>query len=64
MPGIFLTNYEPVILKHMSAILSLITMTVEDRLADFLRDARDWERRATNILGVFLLKLPEKDWQL
>jgi hypothetical protein len=36
-------------------------MTVEDRLANFLRDARDWERRATNILGVFLLKLPEKD---
>jgi hypothetical protein len=23
-----------------------------------LRDVRDWERRATNIPGVFLLKLP------
>jgi len=23
-----------------------------------LRDVRDWERRATNIQGVFLLKLP------
>jgi hypothetical protein len=33
-------------------------MTVEDRLSDFLRDARDRERRATNIAGVFLLKLP------
>jgi hypothetical protein len=33
-------------------------MTVEDRLSGFLKDARDWERRATNIPGVFLLKLP------
>src|SRR5947207_695991 len=33
-------------------------MTIEDRLASFLKDARDWERRATNIPGVFLLKLP------
>jgi hypothetical protein len=30
----------------------------EDRLTGFLRDARDWQRRATNIPGVFLLKLP------
>ena len=35
-----------------------ITMAIEDRLSNFLRDARDWERRATNIPGVFLLKLP------
>jgi hypothetical protein len=33
-------------------------MAVEDRLTGFLRDARDWERKATNIPGVFLLKLP------
>lgn len=33
-------------------------MAIEDRLAKFLGDARDWERRATNIPGVFLLKLP------
>jgi len=33
-------------------------MAVEDRLTGFLRDARDWERRAINIPGVFLLKLP------
>jgi len=33
-------------------------MTVEDRLARFLDEAKDWERRATNIPGVFLLKLP------
>ena len=34
-----------------------ITMAIEDRLSNFLRDARDWERRATNI-PVFMLKLP------
>jgi len=28
------------------------------RLTGFLREARDWERRATSIPGVFLLKLP------
>jgi hypothetical protein len=33
-------------------------MAIEDRLASFLKDARDWERRVTNIPGVFLLKLP------
>jgi len=33
-------------------------MAVADRLTGFLRDSRDWERRATNIPGVFLLKLP------
>jgi len=33
-------------------------MAIEERLAAFLKDARDWERRATNIPGVFLLKLP------
>ena len=33
-------------------------MAIEDRLTGFLRDARDWERRATNIPGVFLMKLP------
>jgi hypothetical protein len=33
-------------------------MAIEERLAGFLKDAKDWERRATNILGVFLLKLP------
>jgi hypothetical protein len=30
-------------------------MAVEDRLTEFLRDARDWERRATNIPGVFFI---------
>jgi hypothetical protein len=33
-------------------------MALEDRLVNFLKDARDWERRSTSIAGVFLLKLP------
>ncbi len=33
-------------------------MAIEDRLASFLKDAKDRERRTTNIAGVFLLKLP------
>jgi hypothetical protein len=33
-------------------------MSVEDKLSDFLRRSRDWERRPTNIPGIFLLKLP------
>ena len=35
-----------------------ISMAVDDRLTGFLKDARDWERKATTIPGVFLLKLP------
>ncbi len=31
---------------------------VNDRLIQFLREGKDWERKATNIPGVFLLKLP------
>ena len=33
-------------------------MSTEERLTNFLKHARDWERRATSISGVFLLKLP------
>lgn len=33
-------------------------MTVDERLMQFLKDGRDWERKATSIPGVFLLKLP------
>jgi hypothetical protein len=32
-------------------------MAIEERLTGFLKDAA-WERRATNIPGVFLMKLP------
>ncbi len=33
-------------------------MSVEDKLTSFLSQSRDWERRPTNIPGIFLLKLP------
>jgi hypothetical protein len=33
-------------------------MPVEDKLSDFLSRSRDWERRPTNVPGIFLLKLP------
>jgi hypothetical protein len=31
---------------------------VDERLVQFLKNAKDWERKATSIAGVFLLKLP------
>ena len=39
-------------------------MAIEERLAGFLKNAKDWERRATNIPGVFLLKLPSSRTRL
>ena len=33
-------------------------MTVNERLLQFLKECKDWERKTTNIHGVFLLKLP------
>jgi hypothetical protein len=33
-------------------------MSVEDKLSGFLTKSKDWERRPTNIPGIFLLKLP------
>jgi hypothetical protein len=33
-------------------------MSAENKLADFLRESRNWEKRPTNIPGVYLLKLP------
>jgi hypothetical protein len=31
----------------------------DDRLSQFLKDGKGWERKVTNIPGVFLIKLPE-----
>jgi hypothetical protein len=31
---------------------------VDERLTQFLKDGKDWERKATSIQGVFLLRLP------
>ena len=33
-------------------------MAIDERPTGFLKDAKAWERRATNIPGVFLMKLP------
>ena len=33
-------------------------MTVDERLLQFLKEGKDWERKATSIAGVFLLKMP------
>ena len=30
----------------------------DERLVQFLRNGKDWERKATSIAGVFLLRLP------
>jgi hypothetical protein len=32
--------------------------TADERLKQFLNEARDWEKKVTNIPGIFLLKLP------
>ena len=33
-------------------------MAADERLLQYLREDKDWERKTTNIPGVFLLKLP------
>ena len=33
-------------------------MTEDERLVRFLKEGKDWERKATNIPGIFLLKIP------
>src|ERR687887_399403 len=34
------------------------TMSTEERLAQFLKESKDWQRKTTSIRGIFLLKLP------
>jgi hypothetical protein len=33
-------------------------MTEDERLVRFLKEGKDWERKTTNIPGLFLLKIP------
>jgi hypothetical protein len=33
-------------------------MTTDERLFQYLKEGKDWQRKATNVPGVFLLKLP------
>jgi hypothetical protein len=42
---------------QQECILS-ISMSIHEKLVDFLNRSRDWERKSTNIPGIFLLKLP------
>jgi hypothetical protein len=35
-----------------------MTSDINNKLAQFLREGQNWEKKATNIQGVFLLKLP------
>lgn len=42
----------------MDFVLFLQYMSLDQRLTRFLEDARDWEKKATSIPGLFLLKLP------
>ncbi len=42
---------------QQECILS-ISMSFHEKLVDFLNRSRDWERKSTNIPGIFLLKLP------
>jgi hypothetical protein len=32
---------------------------VDERLSQFLKEGKDWERKVTSIPGVYLIKLPE-----
>jgi hypothetical protein len=38
--------------------MDMANETVDNRLTDFLKEGNDWERKQTNVPGVFLLKLP------
>src|SRR6187200_50014 len=35
-----------------------MSATGDQRLTQFLKKGKDWERKATNIAGIFLLRLP------
>jgi hypothetical protein len=35
-----------------------MTIGINDKLAQFLKEGQNWEKKPTNIQGVFLLKLP------
>jgi hypothetical protein len=35
-----------------------MSVAADQRLSQFLKKGKDWERKATNIAGIFLLRLP------
>ncbi|MGH9984283.1 MAG: hypothetical protein ACRD8W_10040 [Nitrososphaeraceae archaeon] len=38
--------------------MTIQSVSINERLGQFLQDVRDWERKATSIPGLFILKLP------
>jgi hypothetical protein len=46
-------------MPHVVAIAYIMAAAINDKLAQFLREGQNWEKKPTNIQGVFLLKLPE-----
>lgn len=48
---------DPLLQEIRVPSLQFITMSVENRLAEFLRMSQIWEKRPINMWGVFLLKL-------
>jgi hypothetical protein len=44
----------------MFAIIKIMSSDQKDRrLTEFLQNGKDWERKQTNIPGVFLIRLPQ-----
>jgi hypothetical protein len=39
-------------------------MSADQRLTKFIKEGKDWERKATSIPGIFLLRLPGLHYQL
>ena len=38
--------------------INYMSSSVDNRLAQFLKEGKDWDKKATSIPGVFLLKIP------
>jgi hypothetical protein len=59
MVSILITKLTPLSPYFLYCISTNMTNeTVDHRLTDFLNEGKDWERKQTNVPGVFLLKLP------
>ena len=52
--SIFTTIY----LQVVVSIVCVMTSAISEKLSQFLKEGQNWEKKATNIQGVFLLKLP------
>ena len=52
--SIFTTIYLPGVVS----IVCVMTAAINEKLSQLLKEGQNWEKKATNIQGVFLLKLP------